>query len=100
EGATASTLFPYTTLFRSEVDLVSGVEVRAKLAEVSARALLEETRRLRQAGLLVGAVLVAGGGRGRSALTHRRAGRAVVVAHGRRDRKSTRLNSSHVKISY
>src|SRR5690606_42042824 len=74
-----STLFPYTTLFRS----YSGV--------------------CRIAGLY----LVAGAGLG-GAGWHRRA--RLVERHqpvagagcrrDRRDRKSTRLNSSHVKISY
>src|SRR5690606_40078466 len=40
----------------------------------------------------------------RALLRHRRLGRLVgtqrAVALGRQDRKSTRLNSSHVKISY
>src|SRR5436309_10732911 len=52
-----STLFPYTTLFRSERR--KGVEGRVRLAEQAA-------------------------------------GHIIV----REDRKSTRLNSSHVKISY
>src|SRR5690349_23953111 len=56
-----STLFPYTTLFRST-----------------------RSRRVR------GAVR----------LTHRRGRCHPVVLRPRRDRKSTRLNSSHVEISY
>src|SRR2546429_1332369 len=63
-----STLFPYTTLFRSEAEALAGT--------------------------------VAGG--------DRHDGHAAVVAveivgavpHGQRDRKSTRLNSSHGYISY
>src|SRR5256885_5541637 len=57
-----STLFPYTTLFRSSVD-----------------------RRAR------------GSGRSRRGSCRRR---NVRTARGRRDRKSTRLNSSHLVISY
>src|SRR5439155_22847230 len=62
-----STLFPYTTLFRSQ---------RGR----------------------------AGGGRARHCLRVSRAlhrpGQSADVRHGVRDRKSTRLNSSHVAISY
>src|SRR5436309_7474510 len=57
-----STLFPYTTLFRSRARLRSGPDPR-----------------------------------GRTALPRRR---AADLAARARDRKSTRLNSSHVKISY
>src|SRR5436309_5120039 len=63
-----STLFPYTTLFRSAVLEVVGVG---------------EHQRLDRAGLEL-AFQVSGGDR------------LLVVE----DRKSTRLNSSHVKISY
>src|SRR5690349_22769003 len=59
-----STLFPYTTLFRSR----------------RARGALQPAEPRGGAGLLAGA-----GGRGGGALP---------------DRKSTRLNSSHVEISY
>src|SRR5437899_8529405 len=63
-----STLFPYTTLFRSEP------------RETSSEAALE------QALLnLQGAIQESGG---------------VVTHKFRRDRKSTRLNSSHLGISY
>src|SRR3989442_7533778 len=70
-----STLFPYTTLFRSSnLDLTS----QASLFE-------DELR-----GLLPGAVALVEG--------------AKVLFRGPRssssDRKSTRLNSSHVRISY
>src|SRR3712207_6849326 len=64
-----STLFPYTTLFRSRGAVRPGV-LRPVQAAVRAR------------------------GNGR------RGGRAVVAAPGLADRKSTRLNSSHVNISY
>src|SRR3989442_5838483 len=55
-----STLFPYTTLFRSAPGTADGAHAR-------------------------------GGGRARAAPRHR---------PPRADRKSTRLNSSHVRISY
>src|SRR3712207_7461917 len=76
-----STLFPYTTLFRS-------------------------------AGQLAARLLAAAGGpgggpvrAGRPRRVHRRAGERVPVGGGAgraglRDRKSTRLNSSHANISY
>src|SRR5690348_18514648 len=67
-----STLFPYTTLFRSE----------QQRAERDPR---------RGAGRTFGDELVAGGGRGDG---RHRGG----LIHG--DRKSTRLNSSHPSISY
>src|SRR5690606_40233036 len=87
-----STLFPYTTLFRS-------ARAGARAREAAAgRGLRGDARRARPAG--------AGGVR--LAVGHRRGGgRAAAGAgppHARRgrgeDRKSTRLNSSHVKISY
>src|SRR3989442_8850909 len=68
-----STLFPYTTLFRSD-----GVEC--------GRQCLAETLAEKQSGC-----------------QHDQTGadgQAGSVVHRRRDRKSTRLNSSHVRISY
>src|SRR3712207_7311059 len=80
-----STLFPYTTLFRSEL-------WRTKLGEIK----LGET--ITMAPLVVkGKVLVgnSGGEMGvRGWLT------ALDAASGKIDRKSTRLNSSHANISY
>src|SRR3712207_7023696 len=77
-----STLFPYTTLFRSG-------RQRAHPVVLSAR-------RLRRRGA-AGALAARHGGRGpaRRLLPVGAAGRL-----GRRDRKSTRLNSSHANISY
>src|SRR5690349_23788788 len=60
-----STLFPYTTLFRS-----AGPGAAAILADVEAL--------------------------GRNPADIRK----VLLTHGHGDRKSTRLNSSHVEISY
>src|SRR3712207_7025227 len=71
-----STLFPYTTLFRSQEGEVGPGQRRARVG-------LEE--RLH--------------GRAR----HGRAqvlGEAARMRGGQRDRKSTRLNSSHANISY
>src|SRR3712207_7593728 len=81
-----STLFPYTTLFRSVADHGAGRVRRHVLIE-------------RQ---VVGEV-------GRHAADDQRRGgqrrpeerqRGDGVAGGERDRKSTRLNSSHANISY
>src|SRR3712207_7972114 len=72
-----STLFPYTTLFRSleHLQLVrSHRELRGEVAEVGDDV----------------------GGRRAVALAQH----AECLAHLRRDRKSTRLNSSHANISY
>src|SRR3712207_7935682 len=78
-----STLFPYTTLFRSVVaDHDSGVRVSLRGVAVDARC------QLREGDLLLAEV--AGGG---EAAAHR------GTCCGR-DRKSTRLNSSHANISY
>src|SRR3712207_8622385 len=70
-----STLFPYTTLFRSVFALFNG-----RFPHDMARAM---ARRLEQAG---------GDRPGQIDLAFR-------LAYGR-DRKSTRLNSSHANISY
>src|SRR5256885_9131655 len=81
-----STLFPYTTLFRShEADRRRGQRARADVAGAFAGGAARPRRRLspeRQ--------------RGRR---DRRAG-AGVERLERGDRKSTRLNSSHLVISY
>src|SRR5690242_21096123 len=76
-----STLFPYTTLFRSRVDRGAGD------AEEQGLLLLE----------LAGLGLVVGRARAR-----RRIAIDDLHQRGRRlgDRKSTRLNSSHMSISY
>src|SRR3712207_8272619 len=74
-----STLFPYTTLFRS-----------AAAQDQQARRRVVHRRAEAHPDLAPGPVH--GGARDRAALHH---------AHRlRRDRKSTRLNSSHANISY
>src|SRR3712207_7291899 len=73
-----STLFPYTTLFRSAVEeqrVVPPVRVEPR----------DGGDRLPEAG-------VGRDGAGDAGL--------LVAGDGRRDRKSTRLNSSHANISY
>src|SRR3712207_8116572 len=75
-----STLFPYTTLFRS-----AGARRRRGAADVD-----DDRRR---------SVLAAGAGEG-AGLHRQRLGRVVGRGADPRDRKSTRLNSSHANISY
>src|SRR5256885_7040002 len=70
-----STLFPYTTLFRSPRDAASGADASPE-RHAAAGAPGVRQRRLRPSD---------------------RAGEVDVVV---RDRKSTRLNSSHLVISY
>src|SRR5689334_24495913 len=91
-----STLFPYTTLFRSDVAVVivnfnSGDDVAS-----AARSALEAAGDAR-----VEVVVVDNDSHDGSA---DRAEAAVpglrVIRNGRKDRKSTRLNSSHSSISY
>src|SRR3712207_7470691 len=76
-----STLFPYTTLFRSHAAV--GTRDAVQLPD------------LRDDGAGRAAARGGGGGRRRA---DRRAG--AVAGAGARDRKSTRLNSSHANISY
>src|SRR3712207_8976939 len=80
-----STLFPYTTLFRSAVARPVGLEERLR---VDGHHLLDRLG-------------------GERAQPHRRAAggrrpghRDLAVGVHRLDRKSTRLNSSHANISY
>src|SRR5256885_10182076 len=78
-----STLFPYTTLFRSEeaVRIEEEVDaVRRRLLDVAQR-ILDFRGVVR---ILLGVVLL----------------QAAGHAPGPQDRKSTRLNSSHLVISY
>src|SRR3712207_8350902 len=77
-----STLFPYTTLFRSHLVVHHGVHQAASfLGPVVARR-GHALRLLRR-------------------VHHVEAGVTLSEGHGgRRDRKSTRLNSSHANISY
>src|SRR2546427_1262369 len=79
-----STLFPYTTLFRSRVRLRALVAVLAAATLVASGLTVVAVNRTRATeGARVEALLLAGRERA-----------------GRLDRKSTRLNSSHSQISY
>src|SRR3989442_8241120 len=81
-----STLFPYTTLFRSEHDAV------LRSVESLERDGFEVTRLpVDRYGLVDPDAL-------RDAL--RPDTTLVSIMHANKDRKSTRLNSSHVRISY
>src|SRR2546430_7685857 len=76
-----STLFPYTTLFRSVVPFLDQVRDHVAEAHLSGRGLIAVlVRRHRLRG--VHDVL------------------RLALRHGPEDRKSTRLNSSHSQISY
>src|SRR5256885_13230873 len=75
-----STLFPYTTLFRSSMKLASN-----GLSPYTTSALNQSSLYHRVSGPLVSAVI---------------AGVSVGSPEEQRDRKSTRLNSSHLVISY
>src|SRR5690606_41484647 len=98
-GARTSPPFPYPTLFRSPpvaVQLPHEVlEVGAGLGVDGGEGLVHDEH--------LG--LVSHGARDRDALLHAarelpRVAVAGVIETDREDRKSTRLNSSHVKISY
>src|SRR3712207_6931124 len=76
-----STLFPYTALFRSAVSLEPHV-LRGEDHGLADAQVLTELKRLHGAGLVGGTTL------------------SVLAGRALRDRKSTRLNSSHANISY
>src|SRR3712207_8016575 len=84
-----STLFPYTTLFRSHLPGERGDDVRDRLHGLDLR---------------VGGVLAQGGSDLRRFVEDDLAQRVLRVPGdaegGDIDRKSTRLNSSHANISY
>src|SRR5690606_41622638 len=77
-----STLFPYTTLFRSRIEHATGQQTGLVQLLVEPKAAPVLTAALRERGW-----------DGRGLGLHEE-------LHQARDRKSTRLNSSHVKTSY
>src|SRR3712207_7801124 len=83
-----STLFPYTTLFRSGRGVQPDVDGRRGQRQGEVRG-----------GVADGDRDEAGAGDDRAAEDEGRA-RPAAVAPPARDRKSTRLNSSHANISY
>src|SRR3712207_8874666 len=83
-----STLFPYTTLFRSEEIEIVGIRPTRKTV-VTGVEMFNKSMSEAQAGDNIGALL-----RG---IKRDEIERGQVLA---KDRKSTRLNSSHANISY
>src|SRR5437660_9029187 len=79
-----STLFPYTTLFRSnrEIDPDPLAKVSCDVSRLGARAVIDSDVLAPPIPAPVQGI------------------KMEVAAVGRRDRKSTRLNSSHVATSY
>src|SRR5690348_17755571 len=86
-----STLFPYTTLFRSAATVVSAIPAAAL---VTGR-LVPPAQLLR--GSAAGGVILIVGGLAALALVP---SVDIVWTFAPQDRKSTRLNSSHPSISY
>src|SRR3712207_7520025 len=84
-----STLFPYTTLFRS--DLCEG-RVPDEVVAEARRVVTQTDRRLAASGAATGVALAGATGAGKS--------RTFNALTGTEDRKSTRLNSSHANNSY
>src|SRR5690606_41394807 len=94
-----STLFPYTTLFRSK-DHFDASKLTDRAVALQTIYMLEGDEegfgRLKRQGVksyAVKGVSVSFEGSGISE-------EVLLILTSRRDRKSTRLNSSHVKISY
>src|SRR3712207_6966546 len=85
-----STLFPYTTLFRS----------RSGQQDVEGRTVVGERLPDRAVGQHVIQLLVERREGERARVREIPLERAVEVGRRDRDRKSTRLNSSHANISY
>src|SRR5690606_42065421 len=93
------TLSPYTPLFRSELQAAyPGIQIDATVSRQMWTA-PDILRGLRDAGALRPVVIVALGTNG-SVGDETLAAIRDVIGPEREDRKSTRLNSSHVKISY
>src|SRR5690606_39380700 len=90
-----STLFPYTTLFRSEITtwINAENEVIASIRGFNFQLPSKENIQALEDSIMVGADF--------DTLQHMYATFPEMNIVGRKiDRKSTRLNSSHVKISY
>src|SRR5690606_39636150 len=92
---TRSTLFPYTTLFRSRGLAPGLVLADARLETADGGHAIAAIRKISNACLFH--VSADGGAAGADM---KQAGIGDSADRGNRDRKSTRLNSSHVKISY
>src|SRR5256885_11200900 len=89
-----STLFPYTTLFRSRTEHEPSATVRES----------RENRHCNNKSASTRAASPDEGSRPASTASAQKNGRSplqsVFLRRGFRDRKSTRLNSSHLVISY
>src|SRR5437899_4850987 len=85
-----STLFPYTTLFRSQVLLSKAVLGIEQLVNQFAKGDRNARRDLMDMAKELGVDLLAG----------QKGKIEDVLSPGHEDRKSTRLNSSHLGISY
>src|SRR5699024_11642467 len=90
-----SPLFPYTTLFRSEVGALT--QTPTIVAVLTHRLGLDQL-----AGLLIAATQILGSDEPKLSRINNPGVRVHTTRQirCRRDRKSTRLNSSHVSISY
>src|SRR3712207_9293292 len=93
-----STLFPYTTLFRS-----TDTDFFPKAGMTETRALQQamapqDVARAGYSGMMKGDPVVVPGGMNKALVFARRF--MTETAQARIDRKSTRLNSSHANISY
>src|SRR3712207_8472155 len=81
-----STLFPYTTLFRSVGMRITTAQMEARLLRIRGSIGDGSSSNLVTVGIIVGAIVAAGG--------------ILLMPFVAGDRKSTRLNSSHANISY
>src|SRR5256885_4128537 len=108
-----STLFPYTTLFRSQINQLLIGEARKGKTVVRLKGGDpfvfgrggEEAEELAAAGVAFEIVpgissAVAGPAYAGIPVTHRSYATSLTLVTGHEDRKSTRLNSSHLVISY
>src|SRR5207253_10031239 len=88
-----STLFPYTTLFRSFINAIGTAVPDHDIHQPFIAWALDKIPDPRQRKIFERMV-------GRSAIEHRWSVLPRATNGGTPDRKSTRLNSSHVAISY
>src|SRR2546430_13679091 len=89
-----STLFPYTTLFRSVVPAAA----REQVLELYARSIPPRLAHVSDRSGELTVLRLAGAGA--AALSEAAGVPLPVPGHALEDRKSTRLNSSHSQISY
>src|SRR5690606_41088001 len=92
-----STLFPYTTLFRSSGHVLSDDEALLAFVTLVARHLDGGSIALPLSATAHAERLAEEHGVG---ILRTKMSNAALMEAASRDRKSTRLNSSHVKISY